>query len=564
MAGGLLQIIAYGAQDMYLTNDPQITFFKTVYRRYTNFSIESFEHTIQDNPNFGTKNTIIIPRNGDLVSKMYLKVIVDKVVPNEGEKFAWVRRLGHALIRSVEVTIGGASIDKQYGTWLDIWYELVNRDDNDKVGLNKLLGDTPRMTAFNNQPKPEYTLYVPLKFWFNRHWGLALPMIGIQYHQVNLIFHFNPRINLIVTNSAFSQINNLNMLDATVLVDYIFLDKDERRRFGTQGHEYLIEQVQFDGDEGIIEMVKRMQLRFNHPTKELYWAMKNGNYTSGKEFLCYSHENDWTNEILKCSRQIIIDSSILLMGPIFETDAYGNRILITPGEDPPSEGIWEEFEPGTQGVTANGKLTVINGSLDNSLWINTDSLMVGGFSITDRITATVEVFTDGEMDTLRVINVSTSLNARSLSIPVSNMIDTRINSDNVFVRQFTNYGVWIDGSINPFAFSMLTINDRERFEKRDGDFFNYLQPEMHHTNTPSDGINVYSFAAYPEDHQPSGTINFSKIENIFLTLWLEDISQFPGLPEIDIIDENSIIFVFAFNYNVLRVISGLAGLAYNG
>ena len=498
MAGGLLQIIAYGAQDMYLTNNPQITFFKTTYRRHTNFSIQTFEHDLLDNPNFGTKNTIIIPRVGDLISKMYLRVVVDKVIPRENEKFAWVRRLGHALINSVQISIGGATIDKQYGSWLDIWYELVSKNKDDQLGLRKMLGDTERMTAYNQKPKPEYTIFVPLKFWFNRHWGLALPMIGIQYHRISLHFHFANRINLIVTNNEFSDANTrINMLDASVLVDYVYLDTPERRRFGKNGHEYLIEQIQFDGEEGVIDPVKRLQLKFNHPVKELIWFMKNGNYTSGKEFLCYSHEDDWTAEILKCAKQIIIDSATLRRGPVYEVDAYGNRMLIMPGEDPPQDGEWEEFEPQTTGTTANGKISVVNGSQDNSLWVNTDSLIINGYSLTDLISADIEVFTDGldpDNDIYRVINVSTTLTARDFSIPASKFTDTRLASDNVIVRQFTNYGVWIDGSVNPIAYSLLEQNDQERFERRDGDFFNYLQTEMHHSHTPRDGINVYSFA----------------------------------------------------------------------
>nr|NIO44598.1 hypothetical protein [Candidatus Aenigmarchaeota archaeon] len=139
-----------------------------------------------------------------------------------------------------------------------------------------------------------------------------------------------------------------------------------------------------------------------------------------------------------------------------------------------------------------------------------------------------------------------------------------VRSDDVCVNQFTNYGVWIDGNINPLEFALLEFNDQERFEKRDGDFFNYLQPEMHHSNTPSDGINLYSFSLFPEEHQPSGTANLSKIEEIFLTLWFADRSQEPGLPEITITDINSRLFVFAFNYNIMRVANGLTGLAYNG
>jgi hypothetical protein len=564
MAGGLLQIIAYGAQDMYLTNNPQITFFKTVYRRHTNFSIESFEYGLLDDPNFGSKNSVTISRNGDLISKIYLRVVINKVIPKEGERFAWVRRLGHALLDYVQLTIGGAMIDRMYGAWLDVWYELVTRKKDNQLGLRKMLGDIEQLTELNEKPKPEYTLFIPLKFYFNRHWGLALPMIGIQYHQVSLDFVFIEREKLIVVNKKFSDVSGrINMIDVSILVDYIFLDKTERRRFGINGHEYLIEQVQFDGEEGIENSLKKMRLAFSYPVKEIVWFMKNGIYTSGKEFLCYSHKDDWTDEILKCAKQIIRDSIILRMGVITEIDAYGNEIIVSPPEDPPSDGDWEEFEAGSEGVTANGKITVINQSMNNSLWVNTDSLIVDGYSLTDKISATIEVFSDGDEDIIKILDVSTTLNARDFSITMDRFNDTRIASDNIIVRQFTNYGVWIDGNINPIAYSMLEQNDQERFPKRDSDFFNYLQPEMHHSNTPSDGINIYSFALFPEEHQPSGTSNFSKIENIFLNLWLEDKSQLPGLPSIDLLDKQSIIYVFAFNYNVLRVISGLAGLAYN-
>src|SRR5271170_693480 len=121
MAGGYLQLVAYGPQDMYLTNNPQITFFKVVYRRHTDFSIETFEYTILDGPNFGARSKITLPRNGDLISTMYLRIVVSEVVPGVGEKFAWVKRLGFALLRYVDIEIGGFTIDRQYGVWLDIW-----------------------------------------------------------------------------------------------------------------------------------------------------------------------------------------------------------------------------------------------------------------------------------------------------------------------------------------------------------------------------------------------------------------------------------------------------------
>src|SRR3990172_4752122 len=178
MAGGLMQLVAYGAQDVYLTGNPQITFFKVVYRRHTNFSIEAIEHTLNGNPNFGRRSTVTITRNGDLITNTYLMVRLEQVKPSAelGSKFAWVRRLGNALIHSVEVEIGGSKIDKQYGTWLDIWYELA-RDAGDKErGFAHMIGDVPQLVDYNSDVKPEYLMFIPLKFWFNRHVGLALPL----------------------------------------------------------------------------------------------------------------------------------------------------------------------------------------------------------------------------------------------------------------------------------------------------------------------------------------------------------------------------------------------------
>jgi hypothetical protein len=561
MAGGILQIIAYGAQDVYLTNNPQITFFKTVYRRHTNFSVEPFEFTILEKPTFGTKNKFVMHRNGDLVTKMYLRVVIEGITPTPGSKFAWIRRLGHAIIQSVEINIGGARIDRQTGTWLDIWYELARSGYHDK-GYLGMIGDVPSMTSYDSNPKPEYTLFIPLKFWFNNNYGLALPMIGIQYHQVTVIMEFSKVENMIVTNSAFNQTSDLKFLDVGLLVDFIFLDKEERRKFATLGHEYLIEQVQFTGEESIINEVNRFKLDFNFPTKELFWGIKNGNYVSGKKFLCYTHKDNWTSAIRDCSGDILENSILLLESAECDIDSYGNEIIISPGICPPDEGTWEEFLPGTTKriPPMSPKITVKNGSIDNTLWLNTTSLTINGYNLTDKISANIEVTID---DVVIINNITTELTIRDVSIPVEVMTDTRINSDDVCVNIFSNYGLLIDGSHNPIQFSLLEFNDQKRFDKRTGNFFNYLQPELHHSNTPKDGINVYSFAVKPENYQPSGTANFSKIENIIFTVWIKDKTMSQELPSLNIINEETFLYIFALSYNIFRINSGLAGLSYS-
>lgn len=557
MAGGLLQIITYGAQDVYLTDNPHITFFKIVYRRHTDFSFEVFEHPILNNINFGSKNAITLSRNGDLITNMYLKIVIDSFTPNPETKFAWTRRLGHAILKSFEIEIGGVTMDKHIGVWLDIWFELTQSDKN-KKGYLKMIGDVPEMTEYNNKTKPEYTIYIPIKFWFNRHTGLALPLISIQYHDIIFRIELNDVSKLIITNKKFNQLDSLKILHIGLVVDYVYLNETERRHFALNDHEYLIEQVQFTGEEHGNNEISRYQLHFNHPTKELFWAMRHGNYITNKKFLCYTHEDNWNKIIEKCAIDILKNSIILLKATVYNMDMS----IAEPGDDPPTTGIWEEFEPGSDGTTINGKINVNNDSTDKSLWINTGSLMIETYNITDKISGTIDVSDD---NTITMMDISSTITLRDISIPVERMTDTRIDNDDVCVNQFSNYGTLIDGSHNPINYAQLEFNRHNRFDKRNWKFFNYAQPELYHSNSPKDGINVYSFCINPELHQPTGTANFSKIEHITLTLWLKDRTKNnDDLPLIKITNLDNIIYIFAFSYNILRVSHGLTGISYNG
>jgi len=567
MAGGILQLLFYGAEDMYLTTNPQITFFKIVYRKHTNFSFQTFERFFQDNPSFGKKSTIEIQRTGDLIHQMFLKVTINAVELNEGEKFAWTRKLGHALLKSIEIVIGGQVLDRQYGIWLDIWYELARNGYHER-GYAIMIGDVPMLTEFNEQTKPQYNIFIPLKFWFNKFVGLALPTIAIQYHQIFINVEFQPREKLIITNDQFNNINNVSILEASLLIDFIYLDVIEREKFSTMPHEYLIEQIQFTGERNFLKNIERLQLDFTFPTKELFWIMNNGNYISNKKFLCYTHLDDWTNEIIKCSRQLLLNSIILLNSPVFvldqygnfKLDQYGNRIINIPGEQPPNNGDWEEFQILSNGFTKNDKIEIINNSDTYSFWVNTNSLLINDYSITSKITAKILINNNNQ---IIIQSFDSDINERDVSIPIELMIDTRINSDDICVNLCTNFGTLINGKINPYLFSMLLFNDQERIGKRNGNFFNYLQPEMHHNNTPTDGINVYSFCLEPEKLQPTGTANLSRIEKIIINLTIGDLTERENLPNLNIINENSKIMIFALNYNVLKISNGLVALAYS-
>ena len=370
MGGGLMQLVAYGAQDVYLTGNPQITFFKVVYRRHTNFSVEAIELTFNGTADVNRKVSCPITRNGDLVGRMYLKTSVSVT----GAQL--VTNVGHALIKSVELSIGGSRIDRQYGVWMEIWDQLSRSSNSDLA-----------MSAMINQPLGG-DLFVPLQFFCCRNPGLALPLIALQYHDVRVDIEFNTSDNICETDSTAS-INN-----ATLLVEYVYLDSEERKRFAQASHEYLIEQLQYSGEESAVIGNNKKRLNFNHPCKELVWAQQ--------------------------------DSST------GQNDAITN-------------------------------------------------------------------FSDGNGD-------------------------------------------------NPTSKAQLRLNGHDRFSEQPGSYFNYVQTLQCHTATPGVGVNVYSFALNPEDHQPSGTCNFSRIDNAELNITSTS--------------ENNL-HIFATNYNVLRVMSGMGGLAYS-
>jgi len=258
MGGGLLQLVAYGAQDVYLTGNPQITFFKVVYRRHTNFAIEAIQQTFNGNPGYGNRVTCQISRNGDLIHRMYLAVDMSAETREVCPYF------GLRLVDYVELEIGGQKIDKQYSHWMYVWNELslpISKRD----GYKKMVGGDGGVLSSTSNDQ----LYVPLEFWFCRNVGLALPLIALQYHEVKVNILFQTADKCRGTDNA------LGDLGATSLwVDYIFLDTDERRRFAQLSHEYLIEQLQFTGTESVSGAQAKPKLSFNHPCKELYWFVE--------------------------------------------------------------------------------------------------------------------------------------------------------------------------------------------------------------------------------------------------------------------------------------------------
>ena len=547
MAGGLMQLVAYGAQDVFLTGTPEITFWKVSYRRHTNFAMESIEQTFSGQADFGRRVTCTISRNGDLCYRTYLQVTLPEInqdmkstistTAGNGVYARWLDYIGEQLIAQVEVEIGGQRIDRHYGDWMHIWNQVTLSSEQQR-GYFKMIGNTTQLTYITDPqfaaisgpcsaaggpsqvcaPRnalPETTLYIPLLFWFCRNPGLALPLIALQYHEVKINLDIRPIgeclwavQNLTAVNGTLSVASayQQSLVAASLYVDYIFLDTDERRKMAQNPHEYLIEQLQFTGDESVGSSSNKIKLNFNHPCKELIWVVQPDSNVD------YCSSLDASQTLFKTLGAQPFNYTDAL-------DALPNAIHAFGG---PTE------TNGTNGFIATNGLFQMPGAMD----------IPGQTSANEWLNATTQ-------DTPFIPQQGTQYGG----ISNSSMSDA-----GTFVLAETALDMHCWGE-NPVVTAKLQLNGQDRFSEREGSYFDVVQPWQHHTRAPDTGINVYSFALRPEEHQPSGSCNFSRIDNAVLQLVLSS----PTVAG----TATAKVRVYAVNYNVLRVMSGMAGVAYS-
>ncbi len=571
MGGGLMQLVAYGAQDIYLTGNPQITFFKVVYRRYTNFSMEAIEQTFNGTADFGKKVTCTISRNGDLIHTIFLQVTLPSVQSTENSSyFRWVNYVGHALIKSVEVEIGGQRIDKQYGDWLNIWNELAQQPGL-KEGYDNMVGNTISLTGTGLRGTDATTLYVPLQFWFCRNVGLSLPLIALQYHEVKINLDFRPKNECYVTTGQ--QVGNCQLVNSTLdsfcvpsleaaslYVDYIYLDTDERRRFAQVSHEYLIEQLQFTGDESTVNTNVKVKLNFNHPCKELIWVVQRDDVIK----LGY---NQWTNY----TDNFDLDTGWGSVNPLTGLPNPNSAVFsnVEQGTDPFPYVATQQLDTEYADYLKQLDVTLDHANSDDPHNVGSGDFGSGTGSWSDHNSpynhAGTGATQHGMTNPHQIPSMTTPI-AQSL-MGNGNNFDASFfpgaNTNNLAPTDFAALTTAADfgdhagmgprnAGRNPVVRAKLQLNGHDRFQERLGSYFNLVQPYQFHTNVPSTGINVYSFGLKPEEHQPSGTCNMSRIDNCTLQLQLTPLAAL-----------GSKIRVYATNYNVLRIMSGMGGLAYS-
>jgi hypothetical protein len=565
MTGGLMQLVAYGAQDIYLTGNPMITYFKVVYRRHTNFAMESIQQVFNGAPGFGSRATALISRNGDLVSGMTLEVDLPALVAGT----RWTDDVGHHLIEQVDVEIGGQLIDRHYADWLEIWAQLTV-PASQVSGYREMIGQSPkdnlgRPTGLQliGDQKNATRIYVPLQFWFCRNVGLALPLIALQYHEVKLTFTFRSAGNLIMAADNAAGTLPTGTMDASLWVDYIYLDTDERRRFAQVSHEYLIEQLQVN-DKAFDNTTVNMDLTLNHPVKELVWVARYTDVEAAKQWSNYTNITALTAANVDQSVQAENDTSVV-------TAAYGAAVALTDATV--GNGFTLGINVSTAGRSALSGTATLNVAVGagDILLINGTSYIVatgGAAGVVANASAVRIIYNGGVVAATNLIATGALLQhvtyTAAAQVITENNLDALLPTASV-AQNFTrpaasNSTLAPNFASNPVSSAILKLNGHNRFSSRNGAYFNRTQTRCHTCIPASPGINVYSFALKPEDHQPSGTCNFSRIDNAKLVLTLNAGLDADGVARANVTGN---VKVFATNYNVLRIMSGMGGLAYS-
>jgi hypothetical protein len=370
---------------------------------------------------------------------------------------------------------------------------------------------------------------------------------NVQYHDVRVTIDFRPAAQCVNVPSSGS-VPTIAMDEAQLVIDYVYLDSEERKRFAQASHEYLFEQLQFTGSESVAGITNKYRLNFNHPSKFLVWAPHLEKYSTANEYVAYTTGADW-----EAAREKYAKVMWLATRDGLTEDASGNFTIVAPSNG----NLGEVWTP-----TADDWVSGIDAKVTAQAIFASD---ISGSPAS--MTATLEnVVLLSNNFTMADLSLTT---ADSLAVfgNVSAVASSFGTSQSVTVLDHFNYGNNIDRSDNPVVAAKLQLNGSDRFQERDGHYFNYVQPWQHFSNTPADGINTYSFALKPEDHQPSGTCNFSRIDNATLNLRLGSQNQ-DGNSEyltstVGGSNSNSLLNIYTVNYNVLRVMSGMAGAAYS-
>ena len=494
MGIGLLILVQVGKQNLYLSTQPEITFFKIAYKRYTNFSIEPTPQYFKTTPDFGRKCTVNIGRNADLVSMSYLYIILPNIMmenytsnSSNIKSFAWVEKIGLALINYVELEIGGNIIDRQYGDWINIWYELTGTKNLARA-YHKMIGNTTELTSFT-KTKKSTILYIPLPFWFCIEPGLALPLISLLQHDVKIHVEFNDLNKCYkLSPSYYISVNN----------NYVLLEPGEKIYQIYQNNTIVGEFVSFDPINRYL-YYNPIKGTFLVPTKN-----DDPNYV-----LTGEKSNFKVN--IAAKSVVVLDSNYFLFNQPSLISAYllTNYIYL------------DNFE--------------------RSFFIN---------NMNQYLIPVIQTLPD---QTVYSIN---SVYKLPLYNPVKLLVWRVILQSNIDSNNMFNYtsSPYTNDSQDLIVNNLVVINSVNRIDLSDIQYYRQIQKYQYDIYSPQKGIYMYSFSLNPKNVTPSGSMNFSKIDDAYLQLTLNKIVNYIN---------PAVIRSYAIQYNIFRASRGIGGLVYN-
>lgn len=485
MGGGLVQLAAYGKQDLYLTSEPQITFFKIMYKRHTNFSIESVPQNFNITPNFGERVSVTLGNIGDLVSKIYLHITLPSI-PTFNGVFAWTKKIGYALLKRIELEIDGQLIERQYGDWLNIWSELTVT--NHKKALNNMIGNIDSLTNFTNN-KDSHVLYIPLGFWFCVNHNLALPLVALRYSKIKIHVEFNRAKDCYL-------IGPTHYIEITDPVVHF------------KKYEYISQTVNNITANGIF-------VNFDSETRRLYYIKVNNEFLPTPESPVFDYtiigKTSQAFTLPNLTKEVKINTK--LSSEISLTNAF---LYV--------DYIYLDTEERLRFAESNHEYLI------DILQFDSEKRVISNFFET-RLGfnhPTKEILWHVQFDFIK-----------------NGFLNDKFNYTNNFIKK---------EGINNVIKANFLLNGNEEFKEKEGKYFNLLQVYNHHSNSASEGINVYNYGLHPENLQPSGSINFSRIDEIKIRMVLDRNFSYnnPG-----------ILRVYSLSFNIFRIIDGIGGLAFS-
>jgi hypothetical protein len=527
MAGGLMQLVAYGSQDLYLTGNPQITFFKSIYRRYTNFSMEYIPQYFRVLPTFSTTQvntlTVKIDRNADLIHDCYVVVDLPSIYSTEDERFQWIENVGQNIIQSAEITVNGVQLDIQYSQWMNVWAQLTI-DRSKRRSYDEITGNIWQMQFpekyygdYSTTTKPTIAgrrLYVPLFFWFCTNPGLSIPLIALQYTDIYINIQFAP------LNTLFTM--------------WYGLSPETLYDFGKFGNTPTAGIPNFDSE--LLQAIQEAQTPplVNTTAADLVNSLEAQGYGPTNYFWKFVNGTQAPNGVWT-------QNSYLFVNYIYLDEDERRRFAQTSHEYLMTQVQTYEFG----GIDGNQTIELKMSQPVKELIFTTQRTDVNIVNQWNNYTNCL--YNHSLYDVSFVKNANYFRMERML---IDNGIDSCLPDAQ---QQFNNNQQYNIDNQNILYSAKLILNSNDRFDLRDSIFFNSMEPYKYHTNSPDEGIYVYNFGLNPEDFQPSGTCNFSRINRAQLQMNMRQVVN---------TDIEYNVIVYARNINVFRIMAGIGNVVF--